>query len=80
MPNVSATEAARRFSDLLDGVEHRGEHYTIFRHGRAVAELGPATRGGAGDAKDLLRRHSPDSGWRKDVEDIRSLLAIEDRV
>ena len=26
MPEVSATEAARNFADILDAVEHRGEH------------------------------------------------------
>jgi prevent-host-death family protein len=36
---VTATEASRRFADLLDGVEHRGERYTIVRRGRVIAQL-----------------------------------------
>ena len=79
MPDVSATDAARHFADLLDGVEHRGEHYTIVRRGRAVAHLEPATRGQGADAKDLLRRHRPDAEWSDDLDAVRSLLEIEQR-
>ena len=39
MREISATEAARNFSELLDAIEHRGEHFTIVRHGKAIAEL-----------------------------------------
>ncbi|MBI4260921.1 MAG: type II toxin-antitoxin system prevent-host-death family antitoxin, partial [Actinobacteria bacterium] len=48
MEEISATDAARRFSELLDGVEHRGESFTIRRRGRVVARVVPATgaRGG----------------------------------
>jgi diketogulonate reductase-like aldo/keto reductase len=31
---VSATDAARNFADLLDAIEHRGEHFTIVRRGQ----------------------------------------------
>ena len=41
MTEVTATEASRRFADLLDGVEHRGERYTIVRRGRVIAQLEP---------------------------------------
>jgi prevent-host-death family protein len=79
MPEVSATEAARHFADLLDGVEHRGEHYTIVRRGRAVAVLEPVTRGLGAEVKSLLRRHRPDEKWSKDLAELRSLLEIENR-
>ncbi len=36
---VSATEAARRFSDLLNRVRYRGEKFVIVRNGEEVAEL-----------------------------------------
>ncbi|WP_424955298.1 type II toxin-antitoxin system prevent-host-death family antitoxin [Ilumatobacter fluminis] len=42
------TDAARKFADLLDAVEHDGERYTITRRGRAVAFIEPVTRGGGG--------------------------------
>jgi len=79
MPEISATEAARHFADLLDGVEHRGEHYTIVRRGRVVAHLEPVGRGRGADAKKLLRRHSPDPRWREDLDAVRSLLELEER-
>jgi antitoxin (DNA-binding transcriptional repressor) of toxin-antitoxin stability system len=40
---ISATQAARQFSDLLNRVGFRGERYTIARAGKAIAHLTPAT-------------------------------------
>jgi prevent-host-death family protein len=40
---ISATEAARRFSHLLNRVELRGEAFVIERGGRPVARIGPAS-------------------------------------
>src|SRR5256712_8670034 len=54
---ISATDASRKFSDLLDAVEHRGEEFVVERRGRAVAELTPA-RGRVADGAtwgDVLR-------------------------
>lgn len=79
MSDVSATDAARRFADLLDGVEHRGEHYTIIRRGKAVAQLEPITLGHGADVKAIVRRHRPDRGWSEDLARVRGLLEIEDR-
>jgi tRNA(fMet)-specific endonuclease VapC len=41
---LSVTEAARRISDLLDGVESEGESFVVVRHGR-VATIAPALCG-----------------------------------
>ncbi len=79
MPEITATDAARNFADLLDAIEHRGEHFTIVRRERAVAHLEPIDRGRGGDIKDLLRRHRPDPEWANDLEEVRELLEIEDR-
>lgn len=79
MPDVSATEAARHFSDLLDGVEHRREHYTIVRRGKAVAHLEPVAGGRGGDVKKLLRRHRPDAAWTDDLARVRDLVEVEER-
>ena len=79
MPDISATDAARNFADLLDGVEHLGEHYTIVRRGKAVAHLEPITHGRGAEVKDLLRRHRPDDTWSDDLARMRRLLEIEDR-
>ena len=43
MRTISATEASRRFSDLLDAIE-RGESVTVTRGTRAIAEIRPAHR------------------------------------
>jgi prevent-host-death family protein len=79
MPEISATDAARHFADLLDGVEHRGEHYIIVRRGRVVAHLEPVGRGRGVDAKKMLRRYRPDPGWREDLDAVRSLLELDER-
>lgn len=79
MSEVTATEAARRFADLLDDVEHAGRRYTITRHGRAVAQIEPVSRGRGVDAKALLRRHRPDTGWADAVRETRDLLEVERR-
>lgn len=79
MPDVTATDAARNFADLLDAIEHRGEHFTIVRRGKAIAHLEPINRGRGADVKALLRRHRPDASWAKDLSEIRDLIEIDDR-
>ena len=79
MPEVTATDAARNFADLLDAIEHRGEHFTIVRRGKAIAHLEPMNRGRGADVKALMRRHRPDPDWANDLDDIRDLLEVEDR-
>ena len=79
MPEISATEAARNFADILDAVEHRGEHFTVVRRGKAIAHLGPARRGVGADAKALLRRQRRDASWFEELSSIRRLVEMEDR-
>ena len=79
MPEVTATDAARNFADLLDAIEHRGEHFTIIRRGKAVAHLEPMGRGRGADVKSALRRHCVDGGWSRDLESVRELIEIDDR-
>lgn len=79
MPDITATDAARNFASLLDRVEHGGERFTVVRRGRVVAQLEPAVRGRGADLKEVLRRHRPDPAWRDDLDDVRSLLEVEDR-
>lgn len=79
MPDVTATDAARNFADLLDAVEHRHESYTIVRRGRAVAQLEPVSRGRGADVKDLLRRREPDADWSSDLTAVRDLLSLDQR-
>jgi prevent-host-death family protein len=79
MDSVSATEAARRFSDLLDAVEHRGESFLISRKGRAVAVVSPARPRSGKELKQFLRRHPPDEGWGKERREMRQALFVEER-
>jgi prevent-host-death family protein len=79
MPEVSATDAARHFSDLLDAVEHRGEHFTIVRRGKVVAQLDPVQAGRGAEVKALLLRHRRDPAFARDVTSSRELLEIEHR-
>jgi prevent-host-death family protein len=79
MSEVTATEAARKFADLLDAVEHDGEHFTITRHGRAVAHVEPVARGRGLETKELLRRHRPDTSWSNDLAEVREVLELEPR-
>jgi prevent-host-death family protein len=79
MSDVSATDAARNFADLLDAVEHRGEHFTIVRRGKAIAHLEPMDRGLGSQVKALLGRHRPDPDWAIDLGEVRELLVIEER-
>lgn len=56
---ISATDAARKFSDLLNKVGFRGERYTIARGGKPIAHLTPATSPVTrtlGELPDLLRK------------------------
>jgi antitoxin (DNA-binding transcriptional repressor) of toxin-antitoxin stability system len=39
---ITATEAVRKFSDLLNTIKFKGARYTIVRGGKPVATLGPA--------------------------------------
>lgn len=79
MSEISATEAARNFADLLDAIEHRGQRFTIVRRGRPVAHLGPVARGSGADVKGLLRRHAPDEDWADDLAAVRELVELDVR-
>jgi prevent-host-death family protein len=79
MPEISATEAARNFADLLDAVEFRGERITIIRRGRAVALVEPVSSGLGADVKALLRSHAVDAGWADSVTATRRLVTSTER-
>jgi antitoxin (DNA-binding transcriptional repressor) of toxin-antitoxin stability system len=71
---LSATEAARRFSDVLDAVETRGETFLVVRRGRVVAHIARAggTRGSV--VKELVRRSPRDAKWADDIARARRLI------
>lgn len=47
---VTATEAVRRFGDLMNAVHYRGERVLITKHGRPVAEIVPFEDAGSDPA------------------------------
>ena len=78
MTDVSATDAARNFADLLDAVE-RGEQFNIVRRGKVVAHLEPVGRGRGAAVKVALRRHAADGDWPGDLARTRKMLSMEER-
>jgi prevent-host-death family protein len=77
MRTMTATEASRKFSDLLDAVE-RGETFTITRGSRAVAEIVPARRRtGATLRAALADIPPPDDRFADDIASAVDLLSTE---
>ncbi len=68
---VSATEAARTFSDLLNRIRYRGEEFVVERAGEPVCRMTPAAPTKHLRFRDLaaLLREPPvpDAGYAADV-------------
>lgn len=79
MRRLTATDAARRFSELLDAVEQRGESFLVVRRGHAVARIEPARAANGVLVKELLRSNPRDRGWASELRELRAVLAVEDR-
>lgn len=79
MSDISATDAARNFADLLDAIEHDGAHFTIVRRGKAVAHLEPVRAGRGADVKKLLREAAIDDAWRDDLASVRAMVEMQQR-
>jgi prevent-host-death family protein len=80
LKQLSATDAGRRFSEVLDRIEQRGESVTIVRHGRAVATIGPAGAGTGKALKEALRAHPADPDWADELRELREFIGpVQDR-
>jgi antitoxin (DNA-binding transcriptional repressor) of toxin-antitoxin stability system len=68
---VSATEAVRSFSDLLNRIRYRGEEFVVERAGEPVCRMSPAaatTRLSLRELAALLREiPRPGAGYASDV-------------
>jgi antitoxin (DNA-binding transcriptional repressor) of toxin-antitoxin stability system len=57
---ISATEAVRKFSEVLNSIKYRGNHYTIVRGGKPIASIYPAERPlkerTLGELRDLIKK------------------------
>ena len=71
MEEITATEASKRFADMLDAVEHSGKSFTVVRRGRAIAVVSPASPSTLGQLREFVRAHKPDSDWERDLAEIR---------
>lgn len=77
MRTITATEASRRFSDLLDAIE-RGEEVTITRGNKPVAEMRPVRRRTGRDLREALEKVPPlDDQFAADVAD--ALAGVDQR-
>jgi len=68
---ISATECARRFSELMNRVRYRGESFIVERRGKPVCEILPAqpTRFSGKELADLLRSlPKPDEDYLAQIE------------
>lgn len=74
---ITATEASRRFSDLLDAIE-AGESVTVTRGSRPIAEIRPAVRRTGRDLHDALEGiPRPDAGFAADIAEAVGALTLE---
>lgn len=71
---ITATAAAKGFSDLLNRIRYRGESFEITRGGVVVALVGPpAPQSTVRDLFELLKSFSPGGlGLADDLEDIQA--------
>jgi prevent-host-death family protein len=76
---LTATEAARRFSELLDRVERDGETFVVERRGRAIASIAPAAAVSGRAVKELLRSQPADPAWPRELAELRESLEPEER-
>jgi prevent-host-death family protein len=77
MRTVTATEASRHFSDLLDAVE-RGETVTIMRGNHPVAEISPARRRTGADLRAALADTTPpDDAFARSISEATSMVTSE---
>jgi prevent-host-death family protein len=70
---ISATEAARGFSELMNRVRYRGESFVVERRGKPICEILPAKppKFSGTDLANLLRSlPKPDEEYLAGVEDL----------
>ena len=57
---ISATDVVRKFSDILNSIKYRGNHYIILRGGKPVASISPVEKPikekTLGELKELLKK------------------------
>jgi len=79
MKEISATDAARGFSAMLNAVEHDGETFVVTRGGKGIARVEPAGGASGAAVKSLLRQHRSDPPWSDELRDLRAVGPTQDR-
>ena len=79
MTRITATEAARNFSDILSRAQYRGESFEVTRGGEVIARIVPGERKRltVGELRELWakrKRLDPEDAiqFEKDLEEIRA--------
>lgn len=79
MRTITATEASRRFSDLLDAIE-AGDTVMVTRGNRPIAEIRPALRRTGSDLRAALEGIAPpDDRFAADIAGAIENLTHEGR-
>jgi len=72
--HLTATQAARKFSEILNRVAYRGESFVIERNGHPICEISPARKPKKFTARDFVKMIQtvprPDNQYFDDVEEI----------
>jgi prevent-host-death family protein len=80
MREMSASEASRNFSAVLDSAEH-GETIVVTRSGHQVALIVPAPRANGGAVRELLQRWrgnpALDDAFAENIDAARQAVAAE---
>lgn len=78
MTTITARDASRGFSRLLDRVEYDGEEFTVERDGQVVARIVPArTRTVAGFLARRASRQPLDDDFAADAVSASSLITAD---
>lgn len=71
---ISATDAARRFSDILNRVRYKGDSFVIVRNGEEVGRLEPVSGKRPKTFNELVEmirtKGPPDADFARDLEEI----------
>lgn len=78
MNHITATEAARNFSNLINRAKYGGEEFVVERNGEPMVEIRAARRkGNLKDLIELLRNTPlPDPDF---ADDVRGIITERDR-
>jgi antitoxin (DNA-binding transcriptional repressor) of toxin-antitoxin stability system len=74
---ITATELAKRLSDILSRVEYQGEHFEVERNGRVIATIGPSAQPSitVREYLEAIKDLPPlDEDFEKDIEEVRAML------